>query len=152
MAGKFTDRKKPSTAKLVIKTIIAVIIGLFFIMTAFSAIAAISEDFVDYGDDTAAMINSCNRSYYEKDYSELRDTLILFELYDDDFDKYWEICSAYEQYVFCRQYSFVEGGADQMDYHRDRLLEMTLRCRNADNTNRIRQLYEDSLLITAPED
>ena len=149
MAGKKNARKMPTTAKLVIKTVIAVVLGLFFIFMAIGTVATVAEEYVEYSDDMAAMINTCNRSYYEKDYSELLDSLILWELYQDEFDNYWEVCDAYQELTLCRQYALLEDGAEQLLLHRGKLLEISVNCRNEDNVNRIQQMYEESLSLTA---
>ena len=99
---------------------------------------------------STAMINACNRSYYEKDYGELLDSLILWELYQDEFDKYWEVCGAYQELTLCQQYSLLEDGAEELLYHRSRLMDISVNCRNEDNVNRIKQMYEESLRLPVP--
>ena len=150
MAGKKNARKMPTAAKLVIKTVIAVAMGLFFLFMAVGTVATVAEEYLEYRDDTAAMINACNRSYYEKDYAELLDSLILWELYQDEFDKYWEVCGAYQELTLCQQYSLLEDGAEELLYHRSRLMDISVNCRNEDNVNRIKQMYEESLTLPVP--
>ena len=144
MAGKNNRNKIPSKWTLAGKTVIAAFLAFILFVFSVTAIYGISEDFVDYGDDTAAMINNCNRSYYEKDYGYLRDSLTLWGLYSEDFDKYWEICDAYELYVECQEYAGLPDGKAQLDILRAELGNAAQQCRFAENQNRINEFVEEA--------
>ena len=87
------------------------------------------------------MINNCNRSYYEKKYGDLRDSLTLWGLYSEEFDKYWEICEAYDIYVQCFEYSELPDGKDKLMLLQAELGNMKEQCRFAENQNRLDQFY-----------
>lgn len=145
MVGKI---KTPSKSKLVIKTIIAVFIAFVLFIFSLTAIYAVSEDFVEYKDDTATMINNCNRSYYEKKYGDLRDSLTLWGLYSEEFDKYWEICEAYDIYVQCFEYSKLPDGKDKLMLLKAELGNMKEQCRFAENQNRLDQFYSEVIELS----
>ena len=148
MAGRLKMNMIPSTEKLVIKTIIAILIGGVLFLFSTALIYGLSEDFVDYGDDTAAMINNCNRYYYEKQYGELRDSLTLWGLYSEDFDKYWEICDAYELYIQCYEYAGLPDGHDKLSILQAELGNRSRQCRFAENQNKLEQFHNDVLELS----
>lgn len=149
MAGMTKQVKMPSLGKLTLKTIIAVVIAMLLFLFGAATISIISEDFVDYGDDTAEMINNCNRYYYNKEYGDLRDSLDLWGLYSEEFDKYWEICDAYELYVECYEYAGLEDGTDKVKLLQAQLGTMAQQCRFAENQNRLNQFYSDVMSLNA---
>lgn len=136
MAGNNKNRI-PSKGTLAVKTLIAALLAFVLFIFSLTAIYGISEDFVDYGDDTAAMINNCNRSYYEKNYGYLRDSLTLWGLYGEDFDKYWEICDAYELYIQCLEYAELPDERAEFEALRADLNEAARQCRFAENQGRM---------------
>ena len=147
MAGKRNMIATPSAGKLTIKTILAILIGMFVGLLGMTVLYGISEDFVDYGDDTAAMINNCNRYYYEKDYGSLRDSLTTWSLYSEEYDKYWEICDAYAQYVQCIEYAEMDGMEDELKLAQAELGLMAQQCRFAENQNRLDQFAQEVLSL-----
>lgn len=149
MAGKNNKNKIPSKGTLIVKTVIAALIAFVLFIFSLTAIYGISEDFVDYGDDTAAMINNCNRSYYEKDYGYLRDSLTLWGLYSEDFDKYWEICDAYDLYIQCFEYAGLPNGKSRLNVLQAELGNMKQQCRFAENQGRLDQFYSEVMELSA---
>ncbi len=96
MAGKV---KAPETWKIIIKLLIAVSMTLFFVIIFFGILDDIKERYDYTSKDISRMLDSCSEDYYRNDYSRLKDTLTLYDLYDERFSKYWEICDAYEAYM-----------------------------------------------------
>lgn len=89
----------PKTWKIVLKLILVVVLTLNSILAAIGIIASIGERYDFTKDDIPRMLDQCNELYYKRKFGELKDHLTLYELYDEQFDKYWEICDAYEAYM-----------------------------------------------------
>ena len=97
MAGK--RKQMPSIGRLIIKTLAAIMLG-FFCITVFLGVVGMVREAAQSGKrDTVRMLNACNRYYYEGDWASLRDTLIMYELWEEDYQKYWEITDAYLLYL-----------------------------------------------------
>ena len=64
--------------------------------------------------DTGRMVSICDSYYYDRDYAALRDELELFELYGEEFGKYWEAVRGYQAYLNGLQWS----RAEEMDLPR----------------------------------
>ncbi len=58
--------------------------------------------------DTGRMVSICDRYYYDRNYAELRDELELFDLYGEEFGKYWEAVQGYQTYLNVIQWSRAE--------------------------------------------
>lgn len=85
----------PLTVKIVIKIVAIFITGWLLTMVGIFTIENIAESTED-DNNMARMVNQCDSYYYEKDYGELRDILTLYDLYDDEFQVYWDAVDAYE--------------------------------------------------------
>ena len=105
-------------------------------------IAVIAEDSVDYREDMAAMIDSCNRYYYARQYGNLRDELTSFDLYSEDFDKYWEICDGYEIYLRCVEYGAIDGQETRAAEYEEQLARMASECVFEENARYLSKLAE----------
>ena len=97
MAGK--KEKRPSIIVMAIKTAVA----LFLILVILAGVLALSDEIrmnYEYSSkNIGKMINYCDRDYYNRDYGRIRETLTLYELYVEEFGKYWEVVNAYEDVV-----------------------------------------------------
>ena len=141
MAGK-KKNQKPTAFLLTVKTLIAVALGVFFVMIALAEVAVIAEDSVDYREDVAAMVDSCNRYYYARQYGNLRDELTSFDLYSEDFDKYWEICNGYEIYLRCLEYASLDGGEAKKAEYETKLSAMVSDCKYEENARYLSKLAD----------
>lgn len=65
---------------------------------SFTLLHISSGDASDDG-NMAEHIRYCDRSYYDRDFADLKETLTLYELNDDEFDVYWEAVNGYETYI-----------------------------------------------------
>lgn len=143
MAGK-KDRKKPSVVKLVIKTVLAVFTALFLVLLSLEALSEFTDNIVDMEDDIASNIDFCNWRYYDRNYAALREELTLYNLYSEDFDKYWEIVDGYEIYLRCLEYRELPDGAEQALEYQQMLERMAADCRFDENRRQL-QHYIDAL-------
>ena len=58
--------------------------------------------------DMGRMVGICDGYYYERDYAELREELTLYNLYSEEFGKYWEAVEGYQDYLNVLQWSRAE--------------------------------------------
>ena len=117
--------KQPSVLKLSLKTIVAVLGALFLFFFGAAVLSLLSEEVVPYDEDTASLIDMCNRYYYDRSYGDLRDELELFGLYSDDFGMYWEVCNGYELYLKVLEYRNLTDGRGTADLYELELTHMT---------------------------
>ena len=134
MAGK---TKKPSVIKLILKTVLAVSGCIFLFLLSVLTISDFSDNVVDYEDDVASMIDYCNWRYYDRDYGSLRDELTLYNLYSEEFDKYWEIVDCYELYLECLEYRAIPGEKQKAEELQAEMSEMAANCRFEENRRQI---------------
>lgn len=108
--------KKSLVIRLVIKTgiscllillITALITFYIFLFTAYD-----KKDPIDKTDK----IRICEWDYYDRNFSNLYMILTLYDLYSDDFDKYWEVVEAYQTYTIALEWSHAaENGREGAD-------------------------------------
>lgn len=91
--GQYGVNKKRFVIKLIIAFLF--LISLYEIIT--SSIEDVAWDAEYYSKDS--MIRRCDEHYYDRDFSELLWYLKLYDLYDDDYDMYWESVNAYNDYL-----------------------------------------------------
>ena len=76
--------------------------------------------------DTGRMVSFCDQYYYDRNYAELRNELELFDLYGEEFGKYWEAVQGYQTYLNVIQWSRAEkmdlpGSQGQTEAWREKL-------------------------------
>lgn len=81
--------------------IIKLIIVVFFLFTLFEMVAmSIEEAAWDARYHSKEnMIRQCDEDYYDRDFVNLLWLLKLYDLYEEDYDIYWEAVNAYNDYV-----------------------------------------------------
>lgn len=94
-------------------------------------------------------IRYCDYDYYEKKYGELRDTLQLFKLYDEEYDIYWEIADGYKDYIEYYQWKEAakEGFVveeDKVSYYKEKVINNAKNCRFEKN-KKVLQEYADEV-------
>lgn len=80
---------------------------VFLVGMMFSMIPAAMKAIVDYNEEhlnQAETIERCDNYYYDRDFGGLREILTLYDLYTQDYDKYWEAVNGYEDYQYYLQY------------------------------------------------
>lgn len=81
--------------------IIKLLVAVLFLISLFEIIPAVVEDAAwdakYYSKDN--MIRQCEENYYDRDFEGLLWYMNLYELYDEDYDIYWEAVNAYNDYV-----------------------------------------------------
>lgn len=95
--------KKPTWGKLILKLAGILFLGMFFVSGLLVLLENVAEG--KWEDDTARMIQICDRYYYERDFAGLRDELELYDLYSEAFDPYWEVVDGYNDYLAWIQWS-----------------------------------------------
>lgn len=95
------SKKQPNMVAVVIKGVIAGIVGLCLLLYGIVMVGVTVETF---SDDTVENLEWCDVNYNEKDYQGLMQSLELYGTMDEDFDKYWEFTEGYELYIECQQW------------------------------------------------
>lgn len=90
--------------RIVIKGIVLSLVSLTFFLTAIAVIGLVADE---YDTTKADIVDRCNDYYYDKEYGDLYDYLILYDAYDEAYDVYWEIIDGYVNYIECAKWSAV---------------------------------------------
>ena len=97
----------------IFKTIFCVIALLSMLSIAIELPSSIRDEIRYSGKEY--YLSRCEEEYLNRDYPQLYDTLYLYDLYDEEYDKYWEIVQAYEDYALYQNYKkLVEEGKEQI--------------------------------------
>lgn len=81
--------------------IIKLVIAFLFLTSLYEMITSAIEDAawdVEYMSKDS-MIRQCDERYYDREFSDLLWFLKLYDLYEEDYDKYWECVNAYNDYL-----------------------------------------------------
>ncbi|MBQ9765283.1 MAG: hypothetical protein IJW18_03690 [Lachnospiraceae bacterium] len=138
---------KPSILKIVLKAVAALFLLYMFVNIMIFTIFYMDE-VGDYDDNLAYQVDGCNRYYYQKEYAELRDYLMLYNSYEDEFDMYWEIVDGYADY---RQYlqwlqtpeDRVQGSSEMATMYKQRVIDNALNCRFEQNRAQLTKYAEE---------
>lgn len=81
--------------------IIKLVVAVFFLFTLFEMVAMSIEDAAWEAEYHSKdnMIRQCDEDYYDRDFAGLLWYLKLYDLYEEDYDIYWEAVNAYNDYV-----------------------------------------------------
>lgn len=106
--------------------------------------AVLLENITDeaYEKDKAARINACDRSYFAGNYIELREYLILYDAYDDEYDKYWEMVDGYIDYMQYKQWKVTDNASEQVALYEKKLYDNYTNCKFETNKNELKKYYE----------
>ena len=131
MAGK--KEKRPSIIVMAIKTAVA----LFLILVILAGVLALSDEIrmnYEYSSkNIGKMINYCDRDYYNRDYGRIRETLTLYELYGEEFGKYWEVVNAYEDVVDYQGFARLDEYKEDADKCLAEIESKARECKYQDN-------------------
>ena len=139
---EYKNIRRHSTVKLVIKAAAALIGLVWLLMFLAAALLVVAEN-----GDTASkadLINWCDSDYYERDYAALYDTLTVFDLYDEDFDHYWEAAEGYRMYTEYRQ-RVISGDGRRAAELLEQLKKLAESPEFTQNENLLTGFYEDAL-------
>ena len=95
--------KTPSLPKILLKCVAV----FFAVMMLWGIGIFLVDSIVEYNDEknVADKIRACDSYYYEKDFGDLRDYLILYDLYDTPYALYWEAVDGYNDYQLYLQWT-----------------------------------------------
>lgn len=81
--------------------IIKLIVAVFFLLSLFEMFSTAIEDAAWEAEYHSKdhMIRQCDEDYYDRNFAGLLWYLKLYDLYDEDYDMYWEVVNAYNDYV-----------------------------------------------------
>ena len=131
MAGK--KDKRPSIIVMAVKTAVALFLLLFILAGVFALADEIEMNYEYSNKNTGRMITYCDREYYARDFGALRETLTLYDLYGEDFGKYWEVINAYEEVVNYQAFSGLDEYKEDADGCLARIESMARECKYQDN-------------------
>lgn len=116
MQQRMAETGKQSKVPIVIKSIIIHLIANFAVMYAIFLVVYTIDNL---GDNTAYVLEYCEKYYIDMDYDALETELSLYATYDEKYQKYWEFIDGYELYVECQQWvecekSGMNGASDKL--------------------------------------
>ena len=90
-------------------------------------------------------IERCDREYYDKEYGELYNWLVLDDCKEEEFDIYWEIINGYLDYCMYRQWSNCDedklpGSSEKAEYYREKVIENANNVKFSLNAKRLEEL------------
>ncbi len=91
----------------------------------------------------ADLVNACDTYYYEGEYGELRDYLLLYDAFDETFDKYWEIVDGYADYVQYEQWKATNGADKKVEEYKQKVTSNYQNCQFETNKNVLKKYYEE---------
>lgn len=122
--------------------------GLLFVLIVVVYSIIFGVVFGEYDDnDKADYVNWCNRYYYAKEYGSLLEELQLFNLYDEEFDIYWEITDGYRDYIEYEQWSSVTdeelpGSSQKAEEYRQKVIDDVKNCEFEANRERLQEFVD----------
>ena len=124
--------KPPSVLKIICKGLIACFLLWSLLSFMISTIAYVGEE-NSFNRNLTEQVNSCERYYYEKEYVELREYLLLYNAYDEVFASYWEIVDGYSDYMQYQQWMAtpverVPETAEMVQEYREKIIENARNC------------------------
>lgn len=133
--------RPPSIFKIVCKGLAAFFllwILLYFMIYTIGFVA----DENGFNRNLAEQVDCCNRYYYEKEYVELREYLLLYDAYDETFDMYWEIVDGYCDYMQYQQWAAtpadrVPESIGMMEEYREKIMGNAQNCSFAQNQKQL---------------
>lgn len=139
------------------KHIIVIIISTFFIFASSiflnvmipNTIKLYAEgDEFSENDDIVTRIERCDREYYDKEYGELYNWLVLDDCKEEEFDIYWEIINGYSDYYMYRQWSNCDedklpGSGEKAEYYREKVIDNANNVKFSLNQRRLEELVEE---------
>lgn len=96
--------KQPSLLKMIFKIIVIFLILLFWYTLARFALKKI-EQINDFRYNEADWVSMCDYEYYNKNYGMLKDTLMMRNSQEPEYDVYWEAVNGFEDYQMYLQYT-----------------------------------------------
>lgn len=97
-----TGNYEVSIVPFIIKCVIAVLALLVLFQVAFYLPEEIYDNTKTSGKEY--YLSWCERQYQNREFDELYDELCLYDLAGEDYEIYWEIVRAYQDYVVCKNY------------------------------------------------
>lgn len=125
------SRRKPSIARMVLKLIVAFLLGLFLMSAGLFFLE--EAEWAFYDKDEALRVSFCDEYYYKRDFARLRDELTLYDLQGEHYDIYWEVVDGYEDYVEYWQWNrtdeeAVSGSSEKASYYRQKVIANARNC------------------------
>ncbi len=150
-----TIETRPPKVRIVLKSIAAVLLCLFFIQLLLFTLESVSTN---GGEVTKSeLIGWCDQSYRERNYPELYEMLTLYDLYDADYDLYWEAVRAYTAYTDVVEWSRAaslgtEGAQKRAQESLATLQNLAAQPAFEQNTSLARQLLEAAQAELSPQE
>lgn len=93
--------------KFAVKLLVFLLGAYIWVMLVYSMVNSTVDELTGYYNSDAFIVNTLDEYYYEKQYGNLYDDLILFQAQDDMYDVYWEVMNAYIDVQEYRKWSKV---------------------------------------------
>lgn len=125
-------KKKPSFALIGLKLMVILFMTFFYVSCA-PVLLETLEDEIKMKTDQTYYVSKCDRYYYERDFDKLYSIMNLYDLYDSEFEQYWEILDGYvvyqDYYMWTKaETAGVEGAAAYIEDCQTKLSTMAKDC------------------------
>lgn len=122
--------KQPSVFKIGLR-IIAIFFAGFFLYGMCYGVFMLADDYDDVSEKD--LIRWCDDDYYARDYGRLYETLSLYDLNGEQYDKYWDLVNAYiyyENYLMWEkaEAAGLDHAAEHMEEYYDLLYQSAETC------------------------
>ncbi len=137
------NNKQPSVLKIVIKsTVLVFILSMMILLMVFTVQYAAGT--YDISMSMAEKMDMCEECYRDKNYSKMRDSMQLFDAYEESFDVYWEAVNGYADYMQYLQWSNtaeedVEGSEEMAEYYREKIIKNAENCKFSGNKKQLEE-------------
>lgn len=138
---KSRKKREPSVFRIACKFLVCLLLIALLYYEAVFTIAFVVENNYDQR-DMANKIQMCDEYYYKKQYGKLKESLELYELYDDHFDVYWEAVKGNSDYLQYLQWSktdpsIVKDSAARAESYRQKVQDNGENCRFEKNQKQL---------------
>lgn len=140
------EQKKNSF--LGVHIVLKAIVIVFFGMLLYFLVTFCMESLVSYNHeklDKTEGIERCDSRYYDREFGQLREILLLYDLFDPSlYGKYWEAVNAYEDYTYYLQWEQAasqgaEGADVKLETYREKVEANSENCQYTENAELLSQ-------------
>lgn len=135
------QKMQPTKLRIIVK-FCTLLLGLYLLITFMFFTVQYATGSYDVILTKAEQMDCYERLYKENNYSELRDALLLYDAYDEEFDLYWEAVNGYGDYMQYLQWeksmnAKIEGSEEMVARYEDIVNNNFLHCEFEKNKSQL---------------
>lgn len=138
--------RQPSSLKIIFKIVMVLLAAFFWYTLAKFMLEEIAEA-NDFRYNRADWVRMCDYEYYEKDYGRLKDTLMMGDSQEKEFDVYWEAVNGFEDYQMYLQYRKADAAGvgeteEKMEEYRQKVIANAKKCADSRNKKQLEKYVQ----------